>query len=470
MPYAGDFVHGDTAQQLDTALQLQNGHFVINSKKTFLTPLLYSLSAEARIPVAYFVAVFQHLFGVLLVVGLLTQALFALWRLWIVPLTVLIAINPNLLWYEHTLLPESLTVFGAVAVALAGTVFFRRPNRFSLTILFLAVLFVASARPEGHFFALFALALVIRRFWGEWSRLKIYSAVSAAFMLLIFLATPTSQSGVLLYASLVQWSPAHLAVAPGLAETMQPFQARAMQQWKIYSFQYTRLRKDMYNSVVEHLKREGLSKAAAEQQVNGFFQRAGIEIAIRNFWRLPGLAVQKFFIAHRETLAMGFKDYAIRGQLRALYRVNGGREALGYSRLLWGVPMATMDDARPFLQANYDLSAGEKLTKFLNSFAKGELYPAVLIEIPGSTLTGLPWLYVCGLIGGICLIVRDRPIIGLHLIWFLFLCTLFVIVMVTGNFRARYRIVFEPFWFIYLFGLLDSGMALVHSASRRVEG
>ena len=89
-----------------------------------------------------------------------------------------------------------------------------------------------------------------------------------------------------------------------------------MQQWKIYSFQYTRLRKDMYNSVVEHLKREGLSKAAAEQQVNGFFQRAGIEIAIRNFWRLPGLAVQKFFIAHRETLAMGFKDYAIRGQLR----------------------------------------------------------------------------------------------------------------------------------------------------------
>ena len=35
------FVHGDTAQQLITPLTLlERGHFVVNSKKTFLTPLL----------------------------------------------------------------------------------------------------------------------------------------------------------------------------------------------------------------------------------------------------------------------------------------------------------------------------------------------------------------------------------------------------------------------------------------------
>ena len=99
------FVHGDTAAQLSTALKLlENGYLDINGKKTFLTPLLYTVSALAHIPVLYFAAILQHLFGVVLVVctGLLTKAWFLSWRLWIVPLTVLIAINPILLWYEHT--------------------------------------------------------------------------------------------------------------------------------------------------------------------------------------------------------------------------------------------------------------------------------------------------------------------------------------------------------------------------------
>ena len=60
------FVHGDTAQQLITPLTLlERGHFVVNSKKTFLTPLLYSISALAHIPVLYFAAAVQHLVGVL---------------------------------------------------------------------------------------------------------------------------------------------------------------------------------------------------------------------------------------------------------------------------------------------------------------------------------------------------------------------------------------------------------------------
>ena len=126
---------------------------------------------------------------------------------------MLIAINPTLLWYEHAALPKSLAVFGAASVALAGTLFFRRPSQYTLPILFLAALFVASARPEGRLFALFALALVLRRYWGDWSRLKTYAAVSSGWVILILL-TPTSQSGILLYASLIQWSPTHLAAEP----------------------------------------------------------------------------------------------------------------------------------------------------------------------------------------------------------------------------------------------------------------
>ena len=456
------FVHGDTAAQLSTALKLlESGYLDINGKKTFLTPLLYTISALAHIPVLYFAAILQHLFGVVLVVctGLLTKAWFLSWRLWIVPLTVLIAINPILLWYEHTALPESMTVFGAMAVALTGTLFFRRPNRYTLTLLFLSVLFVAGARPEGRFFSLFALALVIRRYWGDWSRLKIYAAVSVAWVFLIFLLTRTAQSGLLLYASLIHWSPAHLAVAPGVAEAMQPFQARAIKDWETHSFHHNRLRKDMFNAMVEH--------RMPRRQVNATFQKAGIEIALRNFWRLPSLAIRKFFIAHRESPALGFSDYAIKGQLRSLYLVNRGTHAAEYSALLWGVRMATIDEARPFLEANYDVSAGEKLTHFLDAFVQAELYPIVSMEMPGTPLKGIPWLYVFALTGAICLIVRDRPVIGLQLLWFLFLFALFILLMVTGNVRARYRLIFEPFWFIYLFGLLDTVVLLFQNGLNR---
>jgi len=58
------FVHGDTAQQLITPLTLlERGHFVVDSKKTFLTPLLYSISALAHIPVLYFAAAVQQATG-----------------------------------------------------------------------------------------------------------------------------------------------------------------------------------------------------------------------------------------------------------------------------------------------------------------------------------------------------------------------------------------------------------------------
>jgi hypothetical protein len=475
MPYG--FVHGDTAQELSTALRLlENGKFVVHYKKTFLTPLLYSISAVAHIPVLYFAPVVQHWVGVLLVVvtGLLTRAWLSSWRVWIVPLTVLIAINPIFLWYEHTALPESLTVFGAVTIALAGTFFFRRPNRYTITILFLAALFVAGARPEGRFFALFALALVIRRLWCDWSRLKIYAAVSGAWVFLIFMLTRTSQSGILLYASLIHWSPPHLVVEPGLAEAMKPYQIEATHQWETYRLRHIKLRKRMYKAAVELLMAKGLSERAAEKQVNSVFKRAGMEIALRNFWLVPGLAIQKFFMGHHEPPALGFSDYAIKGQLRALYLVNGGKRALEFSRLLWGVPMATLAEARPFLESNYDVIVGKKLTDFLNAFVRTEVFPAIPMEMPGSPLQDIPWLYLCGLIGAICLVLRERPPFGVQFIWVLFLCTLFVLLMITGNVRARYRMIFEPFWFIYLFGLLDSVVALVqgglNSASRRRDG
>ena len=104
----------------------------------------------------------------------------------------------------------------------------------------------------------------------------------------------------------IQRSPAHLIVEPGLAEAMQPHQAEAIRQWETYHLRYVRLCKDMYKSEAELLMAEGLTDKAARSQVNGVFELASTEIALRNFWRLPGLAIQKFFMGHREPPAPGF--------------------------------------------------------------------------------------------------------------------------------------------------------------------
>lgn len=457
----GAFVHGDTGQILLTPeTLLERDVLLIHSKKTFLTPILYSIPAVLHLPIVYFAAIVQHVFGVLLVfvVGLLAKAWLSSWRLWLIPLTVLIAIDPVLLWYEHTALPESLTVFGVVLVALAGTFFYRLPNRYTLSLFFLSLLFVAGARPEGRYFCLLAIILIIRRFWGDWPRLRLYGGLSTAWAFFIFVITRTGQSGILLYASMIHWSPDHLLLSPGLAERMQPFPIIAAELWEHGMVEHVKLRKAMVPELRAFLVEQGVPKKALSKAVNDAAKRAGVEIAVRNFWRIPGYAVEKFFIAHRELPAQDFTDFPHAGQVGILFG-DDAKESAKNSLMLWGVPLSTPEEAMAFMRAHYDVSPGATLTPFLESFVQAGLYPIVPMQLPGTPLRGIPWLYAFAFLGAICLILRERPAFGFQLIWFIFLCALFCAVIATGNVRARFRVIFEPFWFIYLFALLDSVLA-----------
>ena len=474
MPAA--FVHTDTSQILVTPEHLlASGHFDINPKKTFLTPLVYSIPALLHIPILYFSSVVQHLFGVLLIVlvGLLSYAWFSWWRLLIIPLTIVTAINPVLLWYEHTAVPESLAVFGAVAVALTGTLYWKQPNRYTLALLFLALLIVAGARPEGRLFSLFAIALVARRLWGDWPRFRIGVGLTSVFAFVIFVITRTGQSGILLYASLIQWSPDHLLSAPGLAERMRPIQEEAIVMWEQKSRpKHVRLRREMAPAIAQFLQEQGVHGNAYKSQVNAISKRAGIEIAVRNFWRLPGFALEKFVIGHFELPARDFSDYPLSGQWMVLKDKDWQKNLEKHSRVLWGATFSSPDEARTFLASRYDVFAGIILTPFLHSFVNAQLYPIVPIELPGSDvlgvqLKGLPWLYTCAVLGALCLVLRERPAFGFQFLLILFLVALFIVLMVTANIRARFRMPFEAFWYLYAFALLDSALALMQKVRGR---
>jgi hypothetical protein len=454
----GAFAHDDTAQILLTPERLiERGSFDIHSKRTFLTPILYTIAALLHIPVAYFASIVQHIFGVILVfvVGLIAMAWFKSWRFWIVPLTVIVAIDPVLLWYEHVTLAESLTVFGVALVALAGTFFYRQPNRYTLALLFLALLFAAGARPEGRYFCIFAVTLIIRRLWGDWRALRIYAGLTAVWTFLIFAITRTGQSGILLYASMIQFSPDHLLSAPGLAERMEPYKVIAARQWASGKPRHTELRKAMSPAIEAFLQERGVTKGKGEE-VNEISKLAGAEIAIRNFWRLPGYVIKKFFIAHREPPALGFTEFPHIGQVKALFDKENGKEAARHSALLWGAPLTTRDETMAFMQDKYDVTPGKILTPLLDWFVQVGLYPLVPMVFLGSPLRGIPWLYAFAFLGAILLVLRERPRFGFQLIWFLFLVGIVCTVILTGNVRARYRLILEPFWYIYLFALIDT--------------
>jgi hypothetical protein len=66
---------------------------------------------------------------------------------------------------------------------------------------------------------------------------------------------------------------------------------------------------------------------------------------------------------------------------------------------------------------------------------------------------------------------RSGKLQKFHILWGLALLGFFFVVILTGNVRARFRLVFEPFWFVYLAVLFDcawSGVTAITSRSKRV--
>ncbi len=459
MPAA--FVHNDTAAIVETAQRLlDHGTFSLDPKKTFLAPALACVPALFHLPVLPFFAVTQHLLGLVTIFlgGLLTFGWLRHWRAFIVPVTLALALNPALLWYEHAALAESLAIFALVAVAATATLFWHQPNRYSLALLLFAYLLLAGARPEGRLFGFFVLALVLRAWWGR-PPLRAAAALTTAWVLLVFALTRTGQAGLLLFTSVLHLTPPHLTASPGVAELVRPLVPLAQEGMTDPNPpRLVPLRKSLQRTLAE----AGLDPNAAGQ-------RAGLEILLREPLALPGLALRKFVVAHRELPGGTFNAYALDGQLDAL--TDG--DALPFAPLLWGQPLPDASAAHSFLLTAYRPLPGDALTRFLAGWQWLTTRPLLPLALPGSTvagvpLPGLPWLYAAALAGLVALALRERPL-GFHQLWGAFLLGFFVLILVTANVRARFRILFEPFWILYALALLDSLWLLVARLRARLR-
>jgi len=130
LPWA--YYHDDARDFLHTPERLlQESKWELNPKKTFLVPIAFTLPFLLPVPAMLTIPALQHALGlaIVLLVGLLCRLWCAWWRVFILPLTVLAACNPFLLWFEHTLMAETIYVFCTLLVALAGTLYTLKQGR-----------------------------------------------------------------------------------------------------------------------------------------------------------------------------------------------------------------------------------------------------------------------------------------------------------------------------------------------------
>lgn len=493
------YYHPDTHDFLTTAAALASRfHFTVHSKTTFLTPVLYLLAFFPKVPALVVIPFFQHLRGLLmlLLIGALVRLWMRQWRWFIVPVTTLAAMQPAVIFWEHTLMSESGFVFCAVTLALAGTWFAVSPRRLTYAALLAAMACVAAARPEGNLWQGSGILLVLVVHWGAW-RLewrRILGAFVVAFLMLSI--TKTSHSGLLLYSSLVQFTPDDPKVAPGFGPYIQatrdlyrtrraeavandvvkasrPIQAALAAYVTDYpraklGLTFTKKRKSQAADGDD--AKTGIDLASGTNLSN-LCRRLAIEAARQQPWALPGYAWRKFKATGRDDPGGRIEEYTFHD--KQLFSILGKppiTQALG--RALTGSPLDTAEQARAFVYGHYDLES----VRWFNSLesiwqaASNRFHLPDQSYSPTYVLPGLTWLQLLGMLGAGAALIRPGPARKFHWAFVPMVTGVEFIVSLTAAVIPRHRFVLEPFWLLYGFLCLETIVSAVVWVWRRSWG
>ena len=499
LPYG--YYHPDTHDFLTTTYSLvANHHFTVHGKVTFLTPVLYVLAFFPKVPALIVIPLAQHLRGLLMVlmVGALARLWLRGWRWWIVPLMVLAGTQPAVLFWEHTLMSESGFVFCAVGLALAGTIFVRWPCRLTYGLLLAGMACVAAARPEGNLWQGAGVLVVLIVYWGRWRErwLRIAGAVAlTAGMLSI---TKTSHSGLLLYSSMVHFSPDDSQVAPGfgpyiratrdeyrtkraeavgddVVKASRPIQAAIL----AYAVDHPKAKlgwsKGLFKAKKARKSAAGKGEAAAEvrrgNNLSDLCRRLATEAAREHPWELPGYAWRKFLARSHDDPGGEVEDYTFHYK-QAFTLVGNPNISDTLGQALAGTPLDNLTEATDFVDAHYDLHKAEWYNMLDRAWLAGSNYFHLPRRpySPKYALPGLTLLQLLAMLGAGVALLRPTRVQRFHWAFVPTLAGAGFLVMLTAAVIPRHRFVWEPFWLLYGFYFLDSVAAgilwLVHRARR----
>jgi hypothetical protein len=464
MPYA--FYHDDAPDFFSTPDYLfHKTEFRLHPKKTFLTPILFTIPFALPVPAMVSIPVLQHLLGLALVVliGVLCRLWFRGWKWFIVPLTTLTAANPFLLWYEHTIMAETQFIVCTLLLALAGTLYALQQSRGRFIFLCVMLFLEAGARPEGKLLFGFALALLLflhfrelRPMWPRFAALVVLG-IATHFM------TKTSQAGLLLYTSVVRLTPPDLKVAPGFDPYIARLRADLQKRWaEKPSFPKVRDRRAVAAAVERYLKDHPQpEQKRVRHAVNAFCMKLATETCRRNAIGLPELAYHKFRYVATESPA-GLLDNAwLFNKQREAY-VGSLEMVMRLSQGLLGRTISSEAEMHQFIESHY------AEVQWLSTFSASWLAVVNALRLPDTIYPdpvrprhpfiypGVPWYFLLAALGLIAVALRPEKLQAFHIAWGLTLLGFFFTIMITANVRPRFRFVFEPFWFIYIALLLET--------------
>lgn len=462
MPYA--YYHDDAPDFLSTPDDLfAYGDLKLHSKKTFLVPGVFTIPFLLPFPALITIPLFQHGLGMLLIlqVGLLCRLWFRSWRVFILPLTLLAAANPFYLWYEQTIMAETIFVFCTALLAIAGTLYTLARTHSRFLFLCIALVLEAGARPEGKLLFGFALLLVLLLHGRSWKTGWKRPAIVLALAIALHFATKTSQAGLLLYTSVARLTPTNLKCAPGFDPYIAPLRADLQNRWKNRpSFPKVKDRRVVSEVVERYLKDHPtmITGRKGRQSTHAFCLRLAKETCLRNLSYLPVHVYHKFRSAATESPSGQLTNAWLFDKQRTTYLGSFDRTQR-LSKGLTGQKMTTEADVNSFLEKNYhEIGWFETLTNRWLATVNAWRFPDATYQEDSIQYVypGVPWYFVIAVIGLIVVALRPGPLRPFHIAWGLTLLGFFFVVMLTANVRPRFRIVFEPFWFLYIGLLLES--------------
>ena len=473
MPLA--YVQYDTSDFLTTTRAFITNHsFYIHSKRSYLTPVLFSLPFALPVPALLTIPAAQHLMGLLgiLVTGGIVRLWFKHWKWFIVPTTLLMGASPMVIWYEHSLLGEAQYMFFALATALAASAWFKRPSRLTFGLFMLSLVLVTGTRLEGKLLFLVALALIPFVYWGDWKNLRLHGAMALGLMAYGFAASGGRDGSPLLLASVLQFTPDHLQSAPDFAPHILPIRNNLRGHSDGYPDDLVATSKKLSHAAEEYLDETTPQKLTYQQRkkkVSPLLRGVCLETLKARPLEVLYLPFIKFRLAIDAWSAYCWNEkYLHQRQWEAFTREPWMSEVL--SKGLTG-RQQTPEELRQYVEAHYDAQRVQWFTDYQALWNNAWIalrtpdFPLTNERwvhdffggVPGGEkmMPGIPTFYPLAFVGLLAAILRWRHLGCLHLMWGGCLLSIMYIALMVGVTNGRFRFAYEPFILFYFLLLLD---------------
>jgi hypothetical protein len=465
MPYG--YVQFDSGDFLVTPFRLLAAHhYYIDSKKAFFTPTFFTIPFLLHIPALLFIPIVQHLMGLIevLFAGALIRFWFPLWQWIIIPATLLIAVSPWQLWYEHTLMGEANYVFFLFLVALLGTLWARRPTWLNFGAFALSLFCICGTRAEGKLMLLFGFALVALVLWPRWKAMLAAALCLAALYEVASLGGGGSHAFSLLYATLFEFTPNDIRSEPDTAPYLLPLRDETVREAADTPTDLVKLAKDISDALENCLREKRGNPKKVKEAIATIERHLSIEILERRPLDVILRPLVKFQLAS-DGWASGadFGPHALlEKQPQAIHRLGDEMNILGV-----GLTGTQLDQAgmRQFVLAHYDPARMAWFTDYEKAWSSASIalrlpdHPAAqprwahdfisMIPDPETVIPGIPAYFLLAWAGMLAAIRIPAPLRLVQTAWLLAMLLTWYAATMVGVTNARFRFAYEPVCYIY---------------------